>query len=104
MPPPPDDVRTVELLAQRSDRAVLWMATSFAIGGALMDLASHALSAFVRGAGVGMLWGMWIPLCFFTIPAIHYLARRLQTLQTRVAQLEANQAPVRLDTAPTTEH
>jgi hypothetical protein len=89
MPPPPADQQTVEILAQRTDRSVLLCACCFAMGGAVMDLVSHAMSGFLHGYSVSMFWGMWIPFCFFAIPPIHYLARRLVALQARVAALEA---------------
>lgn len=80
---------TIETFAKRSDRTVIWIAMAFAIGGALMDIGAHAVSViFMNGAGVSMLWGMWIPLCFITIPPIHYLCRRVQTLEKRIDELE----------------
>lgn len=88
MPQSTED-QTIEFLASRSDRSVLRMTFGFALGGAIMDVVSHAMASFIPGANVGMLWGMWIPLCFFAIPAIHYLARKLLALQARVAALEA---------------
>jgi hypothetical protein len=54
-----------------------------------MDIGSHVLATFISGAGISMLWGMWIPLCFITIPPIHYLCRRVQTLQKRMEALES---------------
>lgn len=58
---------------------------SFAIGGALLDIGAHTISAvFMNGGGVAMLWGMWIPLCFMTIPPIHYLCRRIRELEHRI--------------------
>ncbi len=83
------DEQFLDVLAGRSDPSVLRMTMGFAIGGAIMDLLSHALASFFPGASVGMLWGIWIPLCFLTIPSLHYLARKLLALQTRIAALEA---------------
>ena len=60
----------------------------FAIGGAMMDIGAHAVSALlIDGGGVPILWGMWIPLCFMTIPPIHYLCRRVRALEDRVDAL-----------------
>ena len=82
------DTETIKTLAQRSDRTVIWIAMAFAIGGAMMDIGAHTISAvFMNGAGVSMLWGMWIPLCFITIPPIHYLCRRVRELEDRVEAL-----------------
>lgn len=39
-----------------------------------------------------MLWGIWIPLCFITIPPIHYLCRHVRKLQDRIDMLEAQVA------------
>jgi hypothetical protein len=80
---------TIETFAKRSDRTVIWIAMSFAMGGALMDIGAHVISAmFMKGSGVSMLWGMWIPLCFITIPPIHYLCRHVRTLEKRIDELE----------------
>ena len=83
------DNETIETFAKRSNRTVIWIAMVFAIGGALMDIAAHMISAiFMKGGGVSMLWGMWIPLCFITIPPIHYLCRHVRTLEKRIDELE----------------
>ncbi|MFO0913640.1 MAG: hypothetical protein U0795_11835 [Pirellulales bacterium] len=83
------DQATIEAFADRTDITVTRIALSFALGGALMDIGAHAISAFfMKGVGVTMLWGMWIPLCFITIPPIHYLCRHVRNLQQRVDALE----------------
>lgn len=83
------DQETIEVFAKRTDRTVLWIASAFALGGALMDIGAHTFSAiFMKGCGVSMLWGMWIPLCFITIPPIHYLCRHVQNLHQRIDALE----------------
>ena len=83
------DTETIDAFAKRSDRAVIGITVLFAFCGALFDLGAHTISAvFMNGAGVSMLWGMWIPLCFITIPPIHYLCRRVQTLEKRIDELE----------------
>lgn len=82
------DRETIDAFAKRSDRTVIWIAATFAIGGALMDIGAHAISAiFMQDGGVSMLWGMWIPLCFMTIPPIHYLCRRVRELEERIDSL-----------------
>ena len=83
------DNKTIETFANRSDRTVILIAMSFAMGGALMDIGAHTISSiFMKGGGVSMLWGMWIPLCFITIPPIHYLCRHVRTLAKRIDELE----------------
>lgn len=82
------DRQTVDTFAKRSDRTVILIACAFAIGGALMDIGAHSISAIcMQGSGVSMLWGMWIPLCFMTIPPIHYLCRRVRDLEDRIESL-----------------
>lgn len=81
---------TIEGLAKRSDGTVTRITVAFALGGALMDIGAHVISAtFMKGVGISMLWGLWIPLCFLTIPPIHYLCRHIQNLQNRIAALES---------------
>ena len=80
---------TIEVFAKRSNRTVILIAMAFAIGGALMDIGAHTISAiFMKGGGISMLWGIWIPLCFITIPPIHYLCRYVQNLNQRIDALE----------------
>ncbi len=82
---------TIDTFVRRSDRTVIWIAAAFAIGGALMDVGAHSISAiFMKGSGVSMLWGMWIPLCLMTIPPIHYLCRRVRELEDRIYALAQN--------------
>jgi hypothetical protein len=82
---------TIEVFAKRSDRTVMMIAMAFAIGGALLDIGAHTISAmFMKGGGVSMLWGLWIPLCFLTIPPIHYLCRHVQNLNKRIEALETH--------------
>ena len=82
----PVDVKTIDAYSKRSDRTVLWIAMIFAIGGSVLDIGAHAL------AGASGLWGVWIPFCFLTIPPIHYLCRRVQSLQERIDELERRSA------------
>ena len=83
------DRETIEVFANRSDRTVMRIAGAFAIGGALMDIGAHTISSILmKSGGFSMLWGMWIPLCFVTIPPIHYLCRHVQNLHKRIDALE----------------
>ncbi|MEZ6057032.1 MAG: hypothetical protein R3C01_10040 [Planctomycetaceae bacterium] len=83
------DEKTIEEFAKRSNRTVMGVTLGFAMVGALLDIGAHMVSSiFMNGAGVSMLWGMWIPLCFVTIPPIHYLCRHAQNLQERINKLE----------------
>lgn len=81
------DIDTISEFSKRSDRTVMWMTGIFALGGATMEIVGNTLSAIV-GGGFPMLWGMWIPLCFVTIPPIHYLCRQMQAMQKRIDDLE----------------
>lgn len=83
------DTETINAFAARSDATVMRIAVVFAVGGALLDIGAHTLSAVLaKGAVISMLWGLWIPLCFITIPPIHYLCRRVRDLEGRIEQLE----------------
>src|SRR5215212_8796593 len=83
------DIETISSFSKRSDRTVMWITLSFALGGAMMEIASSTLSAFMKsGSGFPMLWGMWIPLCFMTIPPIHFLCRQIKAMQKRIDDLE----------------
>ena len=84
------DQETIDGFAKRSDKTVTTIALAFALGGALLDIGAHAISAlFMNGSGVSMLWDIWIPLCFITIPPIHYLCRHVKNLQQRIDALES---------------
>ena len=83
------DQQTIDVFAKRSDRTVMWLAGAVAIGGALMDIGAYAISGlFMKGGGVPMIWAMWIPLCFLTIPPIHFLCRYVKKLHERIDALE----------------
>ena len=57
------DQETIDGFAMRTDSTVTRITLGFALGGALMDICAHTISAiFMKGGGVTMLWGMWIPL------------------------------------------
>jgi hypothetical protein len=84
------DREMIQGLAKRSDTQVMWITFGFALGGALLDIGADMLSAILGyGGGISMLWGIWIPLCFLTIPPIHYLSRLVQELQKQIDSLEA---------------
>ena len=81
---------TIEVFAKRTDITVMRITMAFALGGAIMDIGAHAISAMLgNGGGLSMLWGLWIPLCFITIPPIHYLCRHVRNLQKRIDALES---------------
>lgn len=83
------DIETIEAFSKRSDRAVIWITVAFAVGGAVFDIGAHLLSSLFTNGGMSMLWGMWIPFCFITIPPIHYLCRRVAILQKQIDDLES---------------
>jgi hypothetical protein len=83
----PPDTATIQGFANRSDQAVTRMTMYFAMGGALLEIVTSTISTIFNTSIPG-LWGMWIPLCFVTIPPIHYLCRRVQSLQQRIEELE----------------
>jgi len=72
------DERTIRSFAKRKDSTVMLITLGFALAGAL-------LAIFTEGKGI---WGMWIPLCFMTIPPIHYLCRQVSKLSARIQELE----------------
>jgi hypothetical protein len=81
---------TIEGFAKRNDSSVMRITLAFALGGAIMDIGAHAISSmFMKGGGFSGLWGLWVPLCFITIPPIHYLCRHVQNLQGRIDALES---------------
>ncbi len=83
------DNLTIEVFAKRSNTEVIRWTLFLAMAGAMADILSHALSG-IRGGNpqFPMLWGLWVPLCFFTIPPIHYLCRHVRKLESRLAELE----------------
>ncbi len=85
------DVDTIELFSMRSDHTVMRWTIVFAVGGALLDILARLIPMLLVGTSGSYsgLVGMWIPLCFFTIPAIHYLCRYVTRLEVRVRELES---------------
>jgi hypothetical protein len=84
------DQEAIDRFAKRSDKTVTTITIAFALGGALMDIVAHTVWAlWMKGSGVSMLWGMWIPLCFITIPPIHYLCRHVKNLRKRIDAMES---------------
>lgn len=83
----PPDTATIQGFANRSDQAVTRMTLAFATGGAFMEILACTISAFTK-SNIPAFWGMWIPFCFVTIPPIHYLCRRVQSLEQRIEELE----------------
>jgi hypothetical protein len=82
------EAKTINGLARRSDRTVMYITMAFALGGAVADLLGHSLILSRRSSSVGLLWGLWIPLCFVTIPPIHYLCRQVVSLRDRLETIE----------------
>lgn len=75
------DKATIEGFAKRDDCTVTRLTMTFALGGALEDIGANVISGmFMNGASISILWGLWIPLCFITIPPIHFLCRHVQNL------------------------
>jgi len=72
------EIITIQALGKRSYAFVFIIATYFAVIGA-------ALAIYTGGAG---LWGLWIPLCFLVIPAIHHLSKMLMEMEERLTRLE----------------
>ncbi len=70
--------KTISIFAKRSDKSVLAWTSFIAIAGAL----------FVIFLGGDSIWSMWIPLCFITIPPIHYLSREVIRLRAKLEDLE----------------
>ncbi len=60
----------------------------FAMGGAFIDIALGVSDALL-GSRPAVFWGIWVPLCFITIPPLHYLCRKVWILQERVQALES---------------
>ena len=76
------DERTIRGFAKRKDSTVMLITLGFALTGGLLTIFTE-----VKG-----MWGMWIPLwiplCFMTIPPIHYLCRQVSKLSARIQELE----------------
>ena len=70
--------KAIEQLGKRSYTVALLTAIFFAMFGA-------GLILYNDGKG---LWAMWIPLCFFVIPTIHHLAKKVMSLEERISKLE----------------
>jgi len=82
------EAETINRFSKRSDPAVMYVTVGFALGGAFADLVSHSHPALFGSGGIGMLWALWIPLCFVTIPPIHYLCRQVVRMRERLEALE----------------
>ncbi len=72
----------INSLAKRSDISVMVCTFFFALVGSVILL----VSSFVSFNG---FWGIWIPYCGLSIPALHYLSRELIQTKARLADLEA---------------
>jgi hypothetical protein len=69
---------TLAVMAKRSDFVVLGITVFVAMVGSLL--------AIVLGGQT--MWGTWVPLCFITIPPIHYLCREVLRLRRKMEELE----------------
>lgn len=75
---------TIDVLAGRSNFAVIAITFFFAMMGIALDM-----MVTFRGSGnPQMFFAVWIPFCFLTIPTIHFMAREIKALQTRVEAIE----------------
>jgi hypothetical protein len=70
--------KTIQTFGHRSNAVVLAIAIFFALAGS-------SLVIFLGGSAI---WAILIPLCFITIPPIHYLCREILNLRKRVEDLE----------------
>lgn len=70
--------KTIVTMAKRSDVFVLGITAFFAITGAM-------LAMLFSGQNI---WGIWIPMCFTTIPPIHYLCREVIRMRRKIEELE----------------
>lgn len=68
----------VEKFGKRSFAAVMAFTLFLAMAGAML---------IIFGGG-SAIWGVWIPLCCFTIPSIQYLCREVLHLRQRLIDLE----------------
>jgi hypothetical protein len=73
-----NDNQMIKGMAKRSDVFVFCVTAFFATMGAM-------LAIFFGGQSI---WGLWIPLCFITIPPIHYLSREVVRLRRKIDELE----------------
>lgn len=69
---------TIDFMGRRSEMVVQGTTWLFAMAGPMLAGLSGGQS----------MWGMWIPLCFITIPTIHYLCREVLRLRRRIEDLE----------------
>jgi hypothetical protein len=75
---------TIDMLASRSNFAVMAITLFFAMMGVALDM-----MVTFRGSGnPQMFFAVWIPFCFLTIPTIHFMAREIRSLQKRVEAIE----------------
>lgn len=75
---------TIDMLASRSNFAVMAITLFFAMTGVALDM-----MVTFRGSGnPQMFFAVWIPFCFLTIPTLHFMAREIRSLQKRVEAIE----------------
>jgi hypothetical protein len=74
---------TIQSLGKRPPAMVMFWTLLFAFGGAL-------LSFNFDGHWKWAFWiPIWIPFCFFAIPAVHHLSRELIRTKARLTELES---------------
>ena len=70
--------QTLAGMAKRSE-IVVYATTVF------VAMAGFVFAAFLGGQTT---WATWIPLCFITIPPVHYLCREVLRLRRKIEELE----------------
>lgn len=83
------EINAIEFCAKRSDRTVMWITFVFAMLGVARDFIGEVFFGTANSDSASSSFGnMWILLCCFTIPMIHYLCRQIQALHKRIDELE----------------
>jgi len=82
------EINAIEFCAKRSDRTVMFITSFFALGGTVLGLLIRFLDGMKSYDGPSTQEALWIPLCFLTIPLLHYLCRQIHALEKRIDELE----------------
>ena len=73
-----NEKKTIEVYGTRNTFTIYLITMGFAlVGGGLIIYHSGRI-----------LWSIWIPLCFFIIPVLHHLAKKVIELEARISELE----------------
>jgi ABC-type glycerol-3-phosphate transport system permease component len=75
---------TIDMLASRSNFAVMAITLFFALTVVALDM----MVTFRESGNPQMFFAVWIPFCFLTVPTIHFMAREIRSLQKRVEAIE----------------